>query len=317
MMISLRPLDYDADLPRCVALMNDYDPGESVTESDLRDAHAKRLAEGIPFQEKTAVEETGAPVGFSYAGKRPWASATKTRLWILVDPTHRRSGVGSALLEDALTWARVNGFEQLYVQVRDDDPESRAFAEKRGFVVERHRFLSQLDTEAFDETPFLPVLAEKEAEGIRFASLAGLGETDENRRKLYALNLLAAADEPANDGSVTPFEEFSRMVFEAPWFRADGQILALDGDNFIGLAAVGQSPQMPDTMFNAFTGTHPSYRSRKIALALKLLTIRLARESGVVRIRTNNDSLNPAMLAINGKLGYVRQPGRYTLQRNL
>jgi RimJ/RimL family protein N-acetyltransferase len=68
-------------------------------------------------------------------------------------------------------------------------------------------------------------------------------------------------------------------------------------------------------MFNAFTGTHPDYRGRRIALALKLHTIRLARRLNLAHIRTYNDSHNVPMLAINDKLGYVRQPGRYQLMR--
>ena len=56
---------------------------------------------------------------------------------------------------------------------------------------------------------------------------------------------------------------------------------------------------------------------RKIALALKLLSIRAALRWGADYIRTNNDSQNAPMLAINRKLGYVPQPGGYRMVKAL
>ena len=70
-------------------------------------------------------------------------------------------------------------------------------------------------------------------------------------------------------------------------------------------------------MFNAFNGVRREYRGRGIALALKLLAIDFCRRSGAARIRTNNDSENAPMLAINRRLGYVPEPGWYVLRREV
>jgi GNAT superfamily N-acetyltransferase len=51
------------------------------------------------------------------------------------------------------------------------------------------------------------------------------------------------------------------------------------------------------------------HRRRGIALALKLAAIDYARRVGAPIIRTDNDSTNTGMLAINSRLGFVRQPG--------
>jgi hypothetical protein len=40
----------------------------------------------------------------------------------------------------------------------------------------------------------------------------------------------------------------------------------------------------------------------------------LAKKEGMSTIRTNNDSENAPMLAVNGKLGYIPEPGFYTLR---
>ncbi len=65
------------------------------------------------------------------------------------------------------------------------------------------------------------------------------------------------------------------------------------------------------------TGVVASYRGRKIALALKLLAIRYAWSHGAKTIRTHNDSLNAPMLAINRKLGYQPQSGKYRLRKEI
>lgn len=70
-------------------------------------------------------------------------------------------------------------------------------------------------------------------------------------------------------------------------------------------------------MYNMMTGVEPSYRGRHIALALKLLVIECARSYGAAYMRTNNDSENAPMLAVNHKLGYQLQPGRYLLTQSL
>jgi RimJ/RimL family protein N-acetyltransferase len=57
-----------------------------------------------------------------------------------------------------------------------------------------------------------------------------------------------------------------------------------------------------------------SHRGRKIAQALKVLAARYARQAGVRRISTHNDSLNAPILRINQKMGYQPQPGKYLLK---
>ena len=68
---------------------------------------------------------------------------------------------------------------------------------------------------------------------------------------------------------------------------------------------------------NFITGVLPAYRGRKIAQALKLIAIRYAKARGANYIRTDNDSENAPMLAINRKLGYKSQTGVYLLYKQL
>ena len=154
-----------------------------------------------------------------------------------------------------------------------------------------------------------------EAAGIRFFTLADLGNTEEAQRRLYALNGLLARDTPGYQ-SWLPFEAFQAQVCSASWYRADGQIVAAAGETWVGMAAVGFFVNT-QSMHNMITGVERPFRGRGIALALKLLSIRCARSYSAHYLRTNNDSENAPMLAINRKLGYRPEPGLYRVMLDL
>ena len=150
--------------------------------------------------------------------------------------------------------------------------------------------------------------------GFSFCSLADFPDTPETRRKLYDLNSATELDIPGVDGSYMTYSEFEERVIGARWFRRAGQRLALDGDTWIGFVAVMLTPDTQGA-YNAMTGVIRAYRGRKIAQALKVMAICYARQNGAWRIRTNNDSRNAPILAINQKMGYQPQPGKFFLIR--
>ena len=136
----------------------------------------------------------------------------------------------------------------------------------------------------------------------------------EAQRKLYAVNRRTALDIPGHDGDFPPFQEFQKIVFQSAWFRPEGQLVVADGDEWVGLAAVGYFGDS-NSACNMTTGIDRAYRGRELALALKLLAIRVAQDGGAATLRTNNDSENAPILAINRKLGYQPEPGYYKLVR--
>ncbi|MDQ6598024.1 hypothetical protein E2K98_29635 [Bacillus salipaludis] len=70
-------------------------------------------------------------------------------------------------------------------------------------------------------------------------------------------------------------------------------------------------------MYNSFTGTMEEMRGKGIAFGLKLQVIKNNIKHGYSRMRANNSSINQPMLAINEKLGFVRQPGKWILTKSL
>ncbi|MDB4895601.1 MAG: family N-acetyltransferase, partial [Firmicutes bacterium] len=93
-------------------------------------------------------------------------------------------------------------------------------------------------------------------------------------------------------------------------------IIAADGDRFAGVTIV-QPEAEGGGMYTCLTSVHPDDRGRGLALALKLLSVEVARRYGAPLMRTNNDSLNGPMLAVNRKLGYRPDPGFYRMRKEL
>jgi RimJ/RimL family protein N-acetyltransferase len=310
MSIAVQVADVTTDLWRIAALTNAVHPNWTTVEQ-LREALA-REAEGHFLVDLVARTSQEPVAGFAFVQHGSWLPEGRYWLWQTTDGAWRRQGIGAALYRKALATALEQGATTLASRVRDDDPASLAFAERRGFSIDRHLFESVIDLLAFDDTPFGGVIDAVEASGIRFRTLADLGNTREALYRLWELNYRVVLDDPASTGTFTSFDDFSAMVAQASWFDPAGQILAVDGDAFVGLGAIGYFPQSQSAS-NMITGVDSAYRGRHIAQALKLLGIRYAKARGALTIRTDNDSQNAPMLAINRKLGYRPEPGIYRL----
>lgn len=310
MSVTIRLADPEQDYDAAASLISQYQ-NQAITGNDIREWDERRF-EGMIRRRTVAVTEAGQVVGCSTMIHEPWDPPGKFYVWLCVDAAATRQGIGSHLYGDAHTFCQANGASQFTSQVNDNDSDSQAFAQRRGFHQDRHIFESVIHLADFNETPLTHITPAVHAQGIRILSLTDVGDTPELRRQLYEVNRATALDIPGRSSLFSTYEEFTRMVFHSGWFNPAGQILALDGDKAVGLAAVRFLGET-GTMYNLMTGVLPEYRGRNIALALKLHTIRLARAWGARAIRTNNDSQNGPMLAINRKLGYQPEPGHYTL----
>jgi len=256
------------------------------------------------------VDSNGQILGYILVKHETQHEPGRFTLMVMVDPAYRNQGIGAQLYDHALRQAEALGAKTYYASVRENQPYALRFAEARGFTIQRYKFESTIDLHTFDETPFAGLV--ESAAGIRYFSLADMGDTEEARRKLHRVNFEVVRDNSGATGDYMGFEEFNQMFNTASWFRAEGQMIAADGDNYIGLAAIGYFAET-NSMYNMITGVMPAYRGRKIAQVLKLLTIRYAKAYGADYIRTHNDSENAPMLAINRRLGYQAQVGSYRL----
>jgi RimJ/RimL family protein N-acetyltransferase len=143
--------------------------------------------------------------------------------------------------------------------------------------------------------------------GLRFVTLATWHDA-EAIRKLYELNSRTVQDVPHTVTIVhEAFDDFARRV-SAPDRPPDRFWIALAGDRPVALTYL-KFPPVRGTVWTGYTCTHPDFRGRGIARAVKLQSLAQAHELGVPFVRTDNDSENAPMLHINERLGYVTRPG--------
>lgn len=306
---SIRSAHIETDLPDIVRITNPYED-HPVSVDQVR-LWFQYNPSGRAQRRLVSVDEKDAVTGYAGCVHEADAAAGQFIAWAIVDPNLQGLGIGSALWDELLKELKALGAARLIGDVFDDDSKSLAFAMRRGFTIDQHFFNFELDLRTFDEAPYLPDIAGLESQGIRFCALADFPDTPETRRKLYDLNISYVQDQPNMQPPWT-FQGFEEFVIKAPWFNREGQLLAVEGDQWVGMAPVSVFTDTC-TAYNLHTGVLPAYRGRKIATSLKVLAARYARKNGAQRIIDDSNLRNAPILAINRKMGYRRQRGKYTL----
>lgn len=128
---------------------------------------------------------------------------------------------------------------------------------------------------------------------------------------MYQAHAVLDISAPREDPDLpAPWSTFERFVQDTHDPRAllDAFFLAKMGDLYVGVSVLKRSEADPHLLWQQLTAVLPEYRGQGIATALKLRTVEYARAHGYREFRTYNSSRNGPMLAINGKLGFVRQP---------
>jgi RimJ/RimL family protein N-acetyltransferase len=315
--ILLRPADPQRDFSSMAALYSSFET-EPTTPQSLLEWYHNRLEHGIRLT--VALTPEGKLAGLSSIHRDNLNLPKHFGLNLIIKEEFRGHGLGSRMYGELVDQAGMWNARTLRTRVRDNSNESLGFALHRGFVQKKHSIEMKFNLRQWDDARYQPVLQSLQAQGFHFTNMAELGDTVEMRRNLYELNSRVAATDPGSDG-ISPwasFEEFNQSVCNSSWYRPEGQIVAIDSrtGDWAAMSAItvfGGS----DHAYNLFTGTDVRYRGQKLAQAVKSLALRQARTFGVDYVRTNHDSENAAMIAIDTKLGYKRTPGMLILEKTV
>lgn len=281
-------------------------PDWPISAGDMADEEARRPAERL---HRALVAHDGlAVVGYGFVEEPDVAAqAGRLRIRVLVAPDHRRNGVGSALYEALCALANDAGATELVTEALADDAGAARFLARHGFVEYHRRLENRLRLAEVEPTAVGRAIDAHVdaffASGVRIASFRQLtlAQADAPRR-LYDLDTVLWADVPFGlTGALPTYEQYVVAEIDHPDFLPAGTFIALDGDRWVGVSALVRRPGF---LLNSMTGVVREWRGRGLARWLKLHTLRHALERGATEIRTFNDSINPAILALNDSLGF-------------
>jgi GNAT superfamily N-acetyltransferase len=252
---------------------------------------------------RLVAEVEGEVVGRAQAGLNAHTTAARAAYGgVIVDSSHRRRGIGGALLGRLESHLRELDAETWTTMIFETG-EGVAFARRHGFRDERSAVASAVDPRTVELA--LPTDVE----------LVPAGELGPDA--VFEIDSAGMLDEPLpNPPAPMPFAEWRADVWDDPSFTRDGSFVAVADGTPAAIALLYVAPQLGRAV-NAFTATLPQFRGRGFALAAKIATMRWAAANGIARVSTANDDTNAPMLAINARLGYKPLGRLLTMRRDL
>ena len=299
-MIEVSPIADEAEEQLSLGLYNAVWPHDEYTLAEVH-SFKSGLVDHIDLLARADGEAGGSGLALIGPNRPELVFAVVTVL-----PEHRRRGAGNGLYEAISNWTRERGLDEIEVPVLDNDPESLAFAERRGFVEDRREKGVVLHLAEIEPPPVEP------PEGVEIVSWA---ERPELSRGIYEVALEASPDVPGwEDEIVEPFERWLVNDMQGSGDRPDATFLALAGGEVVGYAKFSLTEAQPKTAHHDLTGLKRAWRGRGIARALKATQIRWAKENGYEELRTRNDERNAPIRHLNREFGYQPTIGRIYLR---
>ncbi len=312
--LKIRPVaggDYEALVAAGTAAVHQFSATpEVLQESDSKvqpDRIAKRLVAVV----------AGTPVGsMRYTEMSRVHRPGRFTLYGWVHPDFQRRGIGSALWDAAVAELRELGARSLRSWTEEDLPHAIRFLEQHGYVEMERHIQSWLDLANFDFAPYEGLEERVEASGIKLLTLTEWQAYPDWERQFFELHRALLADVPEPDLIPSEFEQFLEEDVRSPKLVPEACLIAVDGDRPVGTTSLHKMED-PTRLFTHLTGVRREYRHRGIALALKIKALRWARANGYTRIGTSNAGVNRSMLAINERLGFVKEPAGIVFTRAL
>jgi GNAT superfamily N-acetyltransferase len=299
-LIRVLQAESDADLLRSLEVYNPVHPDDPSSLSEARETERQSRAFAVFVAELDGELAGGAHVRLATYTDKPHG-----KVYVLGE--RRRRGVGQALLDTLDAWCVERGATALTTWIADNDPESLAWAERRGFAERwRERFVE------LDLATYAPRLVNLPP-GVEIVTWA---ERPEITRGLYEVACEALPDIPdSEDEQIEPFDEWLAIHMQGLQDRADATFAAVAEGEVVGWAKLTFSASMPDTPFHDLTGVKRAWRKRGIARALKHTQLNWAKEQGFRRLRTAMVARNEPIQRLNEELGYRPIPGRIVVER--
>jgi mycothiol synthase len=268
-------------------------PHDTLTMDDVRSFKAS-VRDHVHYIARIDGAAVGAAVSVILA-QRP--DRVFTIVTVLAE--HRRRGAGSALYQAISAWAAERGLSKVEVPILDNDPDSLAIAQRRGFVEERREVGVVLH---------LAQIAPPESDPPDGVEIVTWAERPELARGMYEVALEAEPDIPGSeDDDIEPFDDWLAHDMQGSGDRPEATFVALAGEEVVGYAKFSLTKAQPTVAHHDLTAVKRAWRGRGVAGALKAAQINWALANGYTELHTRNEQRNEPIRRLNARFGY--QPG--------
>jgi RNA polymerase sigma factor (sigma-70 family) len=269
----------------------------------------------------TVVDETSGAV-LGYGGLEQQGDDPKQlRIYACVTAPDAPPEVRDTLYERLLNEATAAGATRLWARDYADETEALDFLRAQGFADTHRSYDMHLDIATAPE-PTLPL-----PEGVRLLTFAELPAAFSDTWAERITNLLNLLRAETNSPDLFPpvSQEQIRDNILAPERFPDGNLIAMTdrsliamrGDDFIGISALVAEKEMPEAIRVQFVGVLPEWRGLGIAEAMLARQVQEAREAGVRTLRAIVPGAATALQAALREAGFVERYGYIRLERSL
>jgi len=310
--VRLRPLG-EGDFEALAEISTANFPDEPRTAAEARERYEKFDAARYVREYVVALDGDGRVVGAGSYAHVPWSfHPDKYTVYVMVHPSRHRQGIGTRIMEHLLAGLRARAATRLRSWAREDYAHVLAFLARYGFREYGRTFESRLPVAQADVTHLAGAEERARAAGITITTLADeLARDPHCLAGVYQAHCALEVTTPHMDPDLPRAPAYDRWLAQDirhPRVPLDAYFLAKQGDFYVGESAMKRSESEAGVLWQQLTAVHREFQGHGIATALKLRTVAYARAHGYREIRTFNSSRNEPMLAINTKLGFVRQP---------
>ena len=300
-MTEITPFADEADEQSGLDISNAVWPHDRIGIDDARSFRAS-LLDHVDLLARIDGHVGGSAIG---AIEPSWPEVVSALVTVLPEQRHR--GAGTGFYEAISIWARARGLGTIEAVVADNDPESLAFAERRGFAVDRREKGVSLDLTRIGPPDVKP------PQGVEIVQWA---ERLELAHGMYEVVLEAAPDIPGGeDDQIEPFEDWlAHDMLAGPGDRPEATFVAMAGAEVIGYAKFSLTSAQPKTAHHDLTGVKRAWRGQGVARALKATQIAWAKANGYEELRTRNEERNAPIRHLNEEFGYRPTVGRIYLK---
>ena len=292
-MLEVTPCADEADEQVSLDVYNAVWPHDPFTMDDVRSFKA-----GARDHVDYLARIDGAAVGSALGVVLP-QRVDRVFTIVTVLSEQRRRGAGSALYEAISAWAAERALKELEVPVLDNDPESFAFAQRRGFVEERREVGVVLHLAELDPVDVEP------PDGVEIVTWA---ERPKLAHGMYDVALEAFPDIPGfEDDDIEPFDDWLAHDMQGSGDRPEATFVALAGGEVVGYAKFSLTAAQPRIAHHDLSAVKRAWRGRGVARALKAAQINWALANGYEELRTRNEERNEPIRRLNARFGY--RPG--------